>query len=131
MKLTRNYLKSDEIAYITNNMIIANDEFDRQIIKYGLIGKILIGLDELGVDDDCVLNEIYNIMVENAIDVDKEVVNIGLVDRIVDKELGTAKVVENVLNDVIAQINESMANINLKSMLVELNNLQKNNEQSN
>lgn len=131
MKLTRNYLKSDEIAYITNNMIIANDEFDRQIIKYGLIGKILIGLDELGVDDDCVLNEIYNIMVENAIDVDKEVVNIGLVDRIVDKELGTAKVVENVLNDVIAQINESMANIDLKSMLVELNNLQKNNEQSN
>ena len=131
MKLTRNYLKSDEIAYITNNMIIANDEFDRQLIKYGLIGKMLIGLDELGVDDDCVLNEIYNIMVENAIDVDKEVVNIGLVDRIVDKELGTAKVVENVLNDVIAQINESMANIDLKSMLVELNNLQKNNEQSN
>ena len=131
MKLTRNYLKSDEIAYITNNMIIANDEFDRQIIKYGLIGKILIGLDELGVDDDCVLNEIYNIMVENSIDVDKEVVNIGLVDRIVDKELGTAKVVENVLNDIIAQINESMANIDLKSMLVELNNLQKNNEQSN
>lgn len=131
MKLTRNYLKSDEIAYITNNMIIANDEFDRQIIKYGLIGKILIGLDKLGVDDDCVLNEIYNIMVENSIDVDKEVVNIGLVDRIVDKELGTAKVVENVLNDVIAQINESMANIDLKSMLVELNNLQKNNEQSN
>ena len=131
MKLTRNYLKSDEIAYITNNMIIANDEFDRQIIKYGLIGKMLIGLDELGVDDDCVLNEIYNIMVENSIDVDKEVVNIGLVDRIVDKELGTAKVVENVLNDIIAQINESMANIDLKSMLVELNNLQKNNEQSN
>ena len=131
MKLTRNYLKSDEIAYITNNMIIANDEFDRQIIKYGLIGKMLIGLDELGVDDDCVLNEIYNIMVENAIDVDKEVVNIGLVDRIVDKELGTAKVVENVLNDIVAQINESMANIDLKSMLVELNNLQKNNEQSN
>lgn len=131
MKLTRNYLKSDEIAYITNNMIIADDEFDRQIIKYGLIGKMLIGLDELGVDDDCVLNEIYNIMVENTIDVDKEVINIGLVDRIVDKELGTAKVVENVLNDVIAQINESMANIDLKSMLVELNNLQKNNEQSN
>ena len=131
MKLTRNYLKSDEIAYITNNMIIADDEFDRQIIKYGLIGKMLIGLDELGVDDDCVLNEIYNIMVENSIDVDKEVVNIGLVDRIVDKELGTAKVVENVLNDIVAQINESMANIDLKSMLVELNNLQKNNEQSN
>ena len=44
---------------------------------------------------------------------------------------GTEEEKINVLNDIIAQINESMSNIDLKSMLVELNNLQKNNEQSN
>ena len=124
MELKRKYLNTSEIATITENMIMAETEYERQLMRYGLVGKLLIGVEALGLTDDDTLNKVYEAMLENGIDVDKEVVNIDIVDKIVDKELGVAKVVEGILNGVIANIDESMKNIDLKRAMLELQNLQ-------
>jgi hypothetical protein len=124
MELKRKYLNTSEIATITEDMILAETEYERQLIKYGYIGKLLIGVENLGLTDDDTLNLVYETMLEKGIDVDKEVVNIDIIDKIVDKELGVAKTVEGILNGVIANIDESMKNIDLKKTMVELQNLQ-------
>lgn len=127
MELKRNYLTTSEIATITEGMITSESEFDRQVIKYGLIGQLLIGIKEMGLDEDCTLNEICNTVWENGINLDKCVANIGIIDKIVNKELGTAKVVEGILNGIVEQINTSMENFDPKTLLVELSKLSKNN----
>lgn len=124
MELKRKYLNTSEIATITEDMILAETEYERQLIKYGYIGKLLIGVENLGLTDDDTLNLVYETMLENGIDVDKEIVNIDIIDKIVNKELGVAKTVEKVLNGVIESIDESMKNIDPKAMLVELQKLQ-------
>jgi hypothetical protein len=124
MELKRKYLNTSEIATITEDMILAETEYERQLIKYGYIGKLLIGVENLGLTDDDTLNLVYETMLEKGIDVDKEVVNIDIIDKIVDKELGVAKTVEKILNGVIESIDESMKNIDPKAMLVELQKLQ-------
>ena len=47
-----------------------------------------------------------------------------LIDKIVREELGVAKTVEKVLNEVIANADEALKGFDPKAMLVELNNLQ-------
>ena len=106
------------------NMISAETEYERQLMRYGLTGKLLIGVEALGLTDDDTLNKVYETMLENNIDIDKEVINIDVVDKIVDKELGVAKTVEGILNGVIASIDESMKNIDPKALILELQNLQ-------
>ena len=124
MELKRNYLDTSEIATISSDMIEAESEFERQLIRYGLTGKFLIGVEALGLTDDDYLNKVYEAMLANGIDIDKQVVNIDVVDKIVDRELGVAKTVEGILNGVISQIDESMKNIDPKSMVLELQKLQ-------
>ena len=121
MTLKRRYLKTEEIAYVTEKMLSVETEFERQVLRYGMIAQILI--DELEVNEDTNCNDYWNQLMENAIDLDKEVYNIQIVDKIVERELGVAKTVEKILNGVIAQIDESMKAIDPKGLMVELDKL--------
>ena len=123
MKLRRTYLTAEEIGAVVENMLEKDNEYERQMVKYGILGQLLVDGLELTDEDDC--NTIYTKLIEGGIDLDDSVTNIKLLDKIVDKELGVAKVVEGILNGVVAQINESMANIDPKAMLVELEKLAK------
>ena len=121
MTLKRNYLTAEEIAFVTEKMLSVETEFERQVLRYGVIAQLLVdGLEE---NEDTNCNDYWNQLMENAIDLDKEVYNIQIVDKIVERELGVAKTVEKILNGVIEQIDESMKNIDPKAMLVELNKL--------
>ena len=121
MTLKRRYLKTEEIAYVTEKMLSVETEFERQVLRYGMIAQILI--DGLEVNEDTNCNDYWNQLMENAIDLDKEVYNIQIVDKIVERELGVAKTVEKILNGVIAQIDESMKAIDPKGLMVELDKL--------
>lgn len=124
IKLNRTYLTSDEIAYISNEMINANSEFERIMIKWGLIGQFLYDFgDGFEVVNDTTTNDIYNYMVSNGVDIMKDVDNICHIDNIVDTELGVTKTIKKVLNEIINSLNESMKNIDPKELMVELNKI--------
>jgi hypothetical protein len=121
MTLKRNYLTAEEIAFVTEKMLSVETEFERQVLRYGVIAQLLVdGLEE---NEDTNCNDYWNQLMKNAIDLDKEVYNIQIVDKIVERELGVAKTVEKILNGVIAQIDESMKAIDPKALMVELDKL--------
>jgi hypothetical protein len=121
MTLKRNYLTAEEIAFVTEKMLSVETEFERQVLRYGVIAQLLVdGLEE---NEDTNCNDYWNQLMKNAIDLDKEVYNIQIVDKIVERELGVAKTVEKILNGVIAQIDESMKAIDPKALVVELDKL--------
>ena len=122
MKLKRNYLNAGEIAFITTRMLEVETEYERQMVRYGATISLLV--DDTEFTEDETYNDIYTIALENGINIDKEVINIDVVDKIVDRELGVAKTVEGILNGVIASIDESMKNIDPKALILELQNLQ-------
>ena len=124
IKLNRNYLTSEEIAYISNEMINANSEFERIMIKWGIVGQFLYDFGEdFKVTDDTTTNDIYNYMVSNGVDIMRDVENIYYLDNIVDTELGTTKTIEKVLNEIVDRLDESMKNIDPKELMVELNKI--------
>lgn len=121
MKLIRNYLTSEEIGVVITAMLEAQTEYERQMLRYGIIAQMLV--EGLIISEDTDNNDIYDQIVRENIDLDKEVRNIYIVDKIVEKELGVAKTVEKILNGVIAQIDESMKAIDPKALMVELDKL--------
>ena len=124
IKLNRNYLTSEEIAYISNEMINANSGFERIMIKWGIVGQFLYDFGEdFKVTDDTTTNDIYNYMVSNGVDIMRDVENIYHLDNIVDVELGTTKTIEKVLNEIVDRLNESMKNVDPKELIVELNKI--------
>ena len=120
MKLERNYLTADEIGVVVNAMLLKDNEYERQMAKYGVVAQFL-ELVEVKDGIDC--SDIYTELVKNGIDLDTQIINLYLVDKIVDKELGVAKTVGAILSGVIEQADEALKSIDPKAMLVELNNI--------
>ena len=84
MELKRNYLTSEELVGIVNELIQHESAIEREIIKVGMVSQCLIdGMDEY---KDC--NAMYDAIMENGIDFDMEVDNYYMIDKLVDKELG-------------------------------------------
>jgi hypothetical protein len=121
MKLERNYLTADEIGVVVNAMLSKDNEYERQMAKYGVVAQLL-NLVEVKDGMDC--SDMYTELVKNGIDLDTQVINLYLVDKIVDKEFGVAKTVGAILSGVIEQADEALKSIDPKAMLVELQKLQ-------
>lgn len=119
MKIERNYLTADEIGAVVEIMLSKDNEYERQMAKYGVIAQFL-ELVEVKDDMDC--SDIYTELIKNGVDLDTQIINLYLVDKIVDKELGIAKTVGTILSGVIEQADEALKSIDPKAMLVELNN---------
>lgn len=121
MKLIRNYLTSEEIGVVITAMLEAQTEYERQMLRYGIIAQMLV--EGLIISEDTDNNDIYDQIVRENIDLDKEVRNIHIVDTIVSKELSVSKAIEKTLNDIVAQVDESMKAIDPKALMVELDKL--------
>ena len=119
MKIERNYLTADEIGVVVSAMLEKDNEYERQMAKYGVVAQFL-ELVEVKDGMDC--SDMYTELVKNGIDLDTQIINLYLVDKIVDKELGVAKTVGAILSGVIKQADEALKSIDPKAMLVELNN---------
>ena len=121
MKLKRNYLTSDEISYIVNSLGAVDGEFDRLILKYALIGQMLV--DEVDWDKFETCNDMYDYIMEEQSKEDNtlgdllyEVENAYVIDDILNKENSLEKVVERFLNGLNDKIDEYAKKVDLESL---------------
>ena len=84
MELKRNYLTSDELVGIVNELVQHESAVEREIIKVGMVAQCLI--EEMDEYKDC--NAMYDAIMENDIDFEMEVNNYYMIDKLVDRELG-------------------------------------------
>lgn len=101
MKITRDYLTSQELGFIVNAMLEKDNALDREIVKVGLVAQLLA--EDIGEFEDC--NDVYDkVVADDTINLSAIVNNYDIIDKIVSEELG----VNNILKDFVAGINEKL-----------------------
>ena len=121
----RKYLTSEEINYIINEMLNRDNAFEREIVKIGMIAQLLV--KDLGEFEDC--NGVYDYVMENNIDLEKNIVNYSIIDKIVDKELSIDKFMKEFIISFDERINESMKNLDLNGAIKELKEVAESNKE--
>lgn len=112
MKMKRNYLTSEEIMDIIIVAKNRNNSFERRIITMGMVAQFLI--EDLPKFETC--DEIYDYLMKNEVDLYETVINIYDIDECIAEELGTAKVVQNFLNDVQNKIEDLEKKIDVQQL---------------
>ena len=120
MKLKRNYLTAEELIFIVENILNAETEVEKEIVKIGIIAQLLI--EDLEERDSC--NEYFNIVFENGIDFSREVVNYYMIDKIVEKENSLYSIIKSLiesLEDSIKDLPNEMQKIDFKEISDKIN----------
>ena len=120
MKIVRDYLTSEELAFIINAMLEKETALDREVVKVGLVAQLLA--EDIGEFNDC--NDVYDkVVADDTINFSKIVNNYDVIDKLVAEELG----VNNVIKEFVASINQkldnAMQNVNLDSAIKQLKEL--------
>ena len=115
MKLSRNYLTSEEFAFIVNEVCKHENAVEREIVKVGLIAQLLI--EDLGEFKNC--NEIYDKVVAEDIDF-YTIINYASLEDIIEKETGVVKIVKDFVNDISERITKSVDNLDLNEVIKQL-----------
>lgn len=121
----RKYLTSEEINYIINEMLNRDNAFEREIVKVGMVAQLLV--KDLGEFEDC--NGVYDYVMENNIDLEKNIVNYSIIDKLVDKELSIDKFMKEFIVGFDERINESMKNLDLNGAIKELKEVAESNKE--
>lgn len=120
MKLKRNYLTAEELIFIVENILKAETEVEKEIVKIGIIAQLLI--EDLEERDSC--NEYFDIVFENGIDFSREVVNYYMIDKIVEKENSLYSIIKSLiesLEDSIKDLPNEMQKIDFKEISDKIN----------
>ncbi len=120
MKLKRNYLTAEELIFIVENILNAETEVEKEIVKIGIIAQLLI--EDLEERDSC--NEYFDIVFENGIDFSREVVNYYMIDKIVEKENSLYSIIKSLiesLEDSIKDLPNEMQKIDFKEISDKIN----------
>lgn len=120
MKLKRNYLTAEELIFIVENILNAETEVEKEIVKIGIIAQLLI--EDLEERDTC--NEYFDIVFENGIDFSREVVNYYMIDKIVEKENSLYSIIKSLiesLEDSIKDLPNEMQKIDFKEISDKIN----------
>ena len=112
MKLNRNYLTSDELVGIVNELVQHESAVEREIIKVGMVAQCLI--DEMDEYKDC--NAMYDAIMENDIDLDMEVNNYYMIDKLVNKELG----IDTTVRVFLESLNSKLQGFDLNNSIEQL-----------
>lgn len=120
MKIVRDYLTSEELAFIINAMLEKETALDREVVKVGLVAQLLA--EDIGEFNDC--NDVYDkVVADDTINFSNIVNNYDVIDKLVAEELG----VNNVIKDFVVSINQkldnAMQNVNLDSAIKQLKEL--------
>ena len=115
MKLSRNYLTSEEFAFIVNEVCKHENAVEREIVKIGLIAQLLI--EDLGEFKNC--NEIYDKVVAEDIDF-YTIINYASLEDIIEKETGMVKIVKDFVNDMTERIVKSVEGLDLNNAVSQL-----------
>jgi hypothetical protein len=112
MELKREYLTSSEIASIVGELVQHESAVDRHIIGISMVAQTLIdGLDKY---ETC--NKIYDKLLEEGIDIEMEVINYYLIDKLVKEELG----IDSAVRTFLEQIGDKLKNVNLDEAINQL-----------
>lgn len=117
MKFKRNYLTSDEMGFIVSNMIEREDALEREILKVGLVAQFLVEEESLKDIESC--NQAYDLIYENGIDLEKEVANYKVIDKILDNDTGVVALIKG----FVEKIDLNAENLDLSKSIETLQNL--------
>ena len=124
MKIVRDYLTSEELAFIINAMLEKDSALDREVVKVGLVTQLLA--EDIGEFNDC--NDVYDkVVADDTINLSAIVNNYDIIDKIVAEELG----VTNILKDFVKNINDKldkMGDIDLNGAIAQLKEISENRE---
>ena len=115
MKLSRNYLTSEELAFIVNEVCKHEDAVEREIVKIGLIAQLLV--EDLGEFESC--NDVYDKVIAEDIDF-YTIINYASLEDIIEKETGMVKIVKDFVNDMSERITKSVENLDLNGAVSQL-----------
>lgn len=103
MNFRTHFLNSEELSYVVNScMKFYPDVISMEIVKLGIVAQIVCDENELKEFDDC--NAIYDYLLENNVDLYKEVSNMETVDKLLDKITSFDMQFNGFVNNVMAQI---------------------------
>ena len=122
MELKRNYLTSDELVGIVNELIQHESAVEREIIKVGMVAQCLIdgGMKEY---KDC--NAMYDAIMENGIELDMEVSNYYMIDKLVIKELGVEKVIKDFVDSISDSIKDIPSTLDIQNLMTQMKEVTK------
>ena len=121
MELKRNYLTSDELVGIVNELVQHESAVEREIIKVGMVAQCLIdGMDEY---KDC--NAMYDAIMESGIDLDMEVNNYYMIDKLVNKELGVEKVIKDFVDSISDSIKDIPSTLDIQNLMTQMKEVAK------
>lgn len=116
MKITRDYLKSEELAFIVNAMLEKDNALDREIVKVGLVAQLLA--EDIGEFEDC--NDVYDkVVADDTINLSVIVNNYDVIDKIVAEELGVNNIIKDFVKDINKKLDE-IGNIDLENAINQL-----------
>lgn len=96
LKLKRNYLKSEEIDFIVNELLKHDSVLERKILNIGMIAQLLVENEELSKLDNN--SDIYNFIMENDPCFIDEIYNSYDIENIVREELSLPNVIKKFLS---------------------------------
>ena len=119
MKIVRDYLTSEELAFIINAMLEKDSALDREVVKVGLVAQLLA--EDIGEFNDC--NDVYDkVVADDTINLSVIVNNYDVIDKIVAEELGVNKILSNFVNDINKKLDE-MGKIDLEGAIQQLKDI--------
>lgn len=115
IEFTRYYLTAEEISYVISQMVEKETEFEREIVKIGIVAQLLVEEFSEGDYESC--NDIYNKLVEkNALNDFYNIVNYCTIDKMVTRELSTANIIKKFLEELNIKIDEYSKNLDTENM---------------
>lgn len=107
----KKYLTSAELIQIVkeltkrkkNGELVHDSAVERYILQVGMVAQVV--LDDVDKFKDC--NEIYDYVVENAIDFDVEIENYYMINSLVAEELS----IDNTIKDFVKNMENSLKDL--------------------
>lgn len=117
MKIVRDYLTSQELAYIINAMLEKETALEREVVKVGLVAQLLA--EDIGEFEDC--NDIYDkVVADDTINLSRIVNNYDIIDKLVAEETGIEKTLKTFVEDISKKLDNSMKDLDLNNVVSQL-----------
>lgn len=118
IKYKQKYLTADDVFSVVDAIAELDGEpiakaMNKELVKVGLVAQIVVDHDFSDCEN---LNDIYNWVMANEIDLAKIVFNYDAIDRV----LATMYSMDNVIKNKIDEIVESINNTNLEEMVKQM-----------
>lgn len=118
MKITRDYLTSQELGYIVNAMLEKETALEKEVVKIALIAQIVCEDLDLSDVEDC--NDIYDKVISDGTNFSSIITNYDVIDKLVAEETGVNKILKDFIDDISVKLENSIKNLDLNGVIKEL-----------